>query len=104
MSFDFHKDHLVYFETQYKNAKGYLVPFVEQKMPISKGMRVLEIGCAQGGVLKAFIEKGMEAVGVDLNENKIQIAKEFLKDDISKGNISFVLKNIYDTDIQTDLK
>jgi SAM-dependent methyltransferase len=104
MSFEFHKDQVVYFETQYENAKNYLVPFIEQQMSINSETRVLEIGCGQGGVLKAFIERGMKAVGVDLNQSKIQTAKEFLKADIDKGNISFVLKNIYDVDIDTDFK
>src|SRR5687768_13144776 len=65
---------------------------------MSEGVRVLEVGCAEGGVLKPFIEKGCECVGVDLAENRIELAKGFLSDEVEAGKVLFLTQNIYDED------
>ena len=56
--FEFHADRKRYFDIQVLNAEKYVIPFIEEKFPIAGGMRVLEIGCGEGGVLKAFINIG----------------------------------------------
>ena len=56
--FEFHKNKPKYFLHQYQTAKDYIVPFVERDMTLGADTRVLEIGCAEAGVLKAFVEKG----------------------------------------------
>lgn len=89
---------------QADNARQYVVPFVETYKPITPGMRVLEIGCAEAGVLKAFIEKGCTAVGVELEESRLQLAREFMQDALQKGLINFVSKDIYKVDIETELR
>lgn len=101
--FEFHTDKQRYFQMQADNARQYVVPFVEQYKPITAGMRVLEIGCAEAGVLKAFIEKGCVAVGVELEESRLVLAREFMKDELQKGVISFVSKDIYKVDIDKEL-
>ncbi len=102
--YEFHTDKPRYFNMQADNARQYVVPFVEQYKPITPGMRVLEIGCAEAGVLKAFIEKGCVAVGVELEESRLALAREFMKEELAKGLISFVSKDIYKVDIETELK
>jgi len=76
--FEFHADRKRYFDIQVLNAEKYVIPFIEEKFPISKGMRVLEIGCGEGGVLKAFINKGCEGVGVELDASRIENATLYL--------------------------
>ena len=77
MSFDFHKNRSVYFKHQYENAREFLFPFtgITQK-------RVLEIGCGEGGVLKAYVDQGMEGVGVELSKGKYELAKQHFSEDI----------------------
>ena len=65
--FEFHADRKRYFEIQLLNAEKYVIPFIEEKFLIKPGMRILEIGCGEGGVLKAFINKGCEGVGVEMD-------------------------------------
>ena len=89
---------------QADNARQYVVPFVEKYKPITPGTRVLEIGCAEAGVLKAFIEKGCVAVGVELEESRLILAREFMKAELEKAVISFISKDIYKVDIDTELK
>lgn len=100
--FDFHKDRRRYFEIQVLNTEKYVLPFIEEKFSINAGMRVLEIGCGEGGVLKAFIDRGCSGVGVELDEPRLVNAREWLKTEIFADKIQFISKNIYDTNA-TDL-
>lgn len=63
LMFDFHLDRKRYFDIQRDNASEYVIPFIEERFEIKAGMRVLEIGCGEGGVMKAFIDRGCVAVG-----------------------------------------
>jgi SAM-dependent methyltransferase len=100
--FEFHADRKRYFEIQLLNAEKYVIPFIEEKFQLKPGMRVLEIGCGEGGVLKAFINKGCEGVGVELDAPRIEDAKKFLPDDIAAGRLRFVVKDIYEVDVDKD--
>jgi SAM-dependent methyltransferase len=102
--FEFHTDRKRYFEIQVMNAEKYVIPFIEEKFPIKPGMRVLEIGCGEAGVLKAFVNKGCEGVGVELDTPRIDNAINFLPDDVAAGKIRFVAKDIYLVDIEEDFK
>lgn len=101
--FEFHADRKRYYDIQILNAEKYVIPFIEEKFPVKAGMRVLEIGCGEGGVLKAFINKGCEGVGVELDISRIDDALKFLPDDVAVGRIKFVAKDIYQVDVQKDL-
>jgi SAM-dependent methyltransferase len=100
--FEFHADRKRYFDIQVLNAGEYVIPFIEEKFPIRPGMRVLEIGCGEGGVLKAFINKGCEGVGVELDAPRIEDARKFLPEDIAAGRLRFVVKDIYQVDVEKD--
>ena len=100
--FEFHKDRKRYFEMQILNTNKYVIPFIEEKFPLKPGMRVLEIGCGEGGVLKAFINKGCNGVGVELDAPRIGDAQKFLPEDIAAGRLRFVVKDIYQVDIEKD--
>lgn len=65
-------------------------------------MRVLEIGCGEGGVLKAFVNNGCEGVGVELDEPRIENAKLFMPEEIKSGKIRFITKDIYQVDVEKD--
>lgn len=100
--FEFHADRKRYFDIQVMNAEKYVIPFIEEKFPVRTGMRVLEIGCGEGGVLKAFVNKGCEGLGVELDTPRIDDALKFLPDDVAAGKIRFVAKDIYLVDIEKD--
>jgi SAM-dependent methyltransferase len=65
-------------------------------------MRVLEIGCAEGGVLKAFTDRGCFCTGVELSSSKIANAQIFMKEEIEVGLVKFICKNIYDLDFKAE--
>jgi SAM-dependent methyltransferase len=102
--FEFHTDRKRYFDIQVLNAEKYVIPFIEEKFTIEKGMRVLEIGCGEGGVLKAFADRGCIGVGVELDLPRVEDAKRFLAEDISAGRLRFVTRDIYRVDIDEELQ
>ena len=99
--FEFHADRKRYFDIQQLNSEKYLLPFIESNFTIRDGMRVLEIGCGEGGVLKPFLDKGAICVGVEFDKPRIENGEKWLSDDIEKGRLSFVIKDIYDTSVDS---
>jgi SAM-dependent methyltransferase len=104
MGIHFHSDKELYFQMQRENAAEFVLPFVEKVMPLTAQTRVLEIGCAEGGVLLAFLERGCQGVGVELSEPRAQQAMAFLKDYIAQGQAQVISKNIYDEAFETEFK
>lgn len=102
MSFEFHSDWQRYFNQQVDNSKEYVLPFIERVKKIEPGLRVMEIGCGEGGVLKPFFERGCEVTGVDLSPDRIENAKTFFKEEMTTGRINFIAKNIYDLDFEKE--
>jgi SAM-dependent methyltransferase len=99
-----HKDERIRFEQQVDNSRSYVLPFVEKTRTLGAGIHVMEIGCGEGGVLAPFIEKGCYCVGVDLNPLRIDLANEFLKQEVAAGKVQFVYKNVYDADFLEKFK
>ena len=102
MAFQFHTNKEKYFNWQYVNSKEAIVPFVEEHCQLNEKTRVLEIGCAEAGVLKAFVERGCQCVGVEIAAQRLEYARHFLKEPFESGQISFISKDIYDIDIEQE--
>jgi len=101
--FEFHADRKRYFEIQALNAAKYVVPFIQEKKPVQSGMRVLEIGCGEGGVLKAFTDLGCIGVGVELDAPRLVFAHEYMATEVAAGKVRFISKDIYKVDPVTEL-
>ncbi|MBI9032821.1 class I SAM-dependent methyltransferase [bacterium] len=74
-----HKDRKQYFNEQEYTTQKYIIPFLNSFLDI-KGIRVLEIGCGEGGNLLPFLKQGCKVVGVDLAKDKIANGKNYLSD------------------------
>ena len=95
--FDFHIDKERYFNIQRIVTAENIFPFINSIEKKGKGSKnILEIGCAEAGVLKAFLLNGDKVVGVELSPSRFEAAKHFLSSDISLGNAVIMNKNIYD--------
>lgn len=97
MSLKQHTDPGIRYQQQVDNAEKYVLPFISRTMPVQKGTRVLEIGCGEGGVLLPFIRRGCEVVGVDLSAVRIDLAKDFLAQEVSSGQARFICQDVYET-------
>lgn len=100
---DFHKDKARYFNIQFLTAKEYIIPFLKDIVDFSKKLNVLEIGCAEAGVLKAFTDLDHNCVGIELLQSRVNLASKFMENEIEAKKVKFITKNIYDIDLASDL-
>ena len=96
MGFEFHKNKDKYFSWQYENARDYVIPFIQKEFKLKEGMKVMEIGCGEGGVLKAFWELGCECLGVELSPSRIEQARRLMPEEVASGRMDFLVSDIYD--------
>lgn len=90
-----HKNDQVRFEQQVENSRDYVLPFIKESKALEPAAMVMEIGCGEGGVLKPFLEAGCIGVGVDLNPDRIKLAKGFLEKEVASGQIQLICENVY---------
>jgi len=100
MAFAFHTDPEVYFTHQYEHARDFVLPFISEYFPIKPGMEVLEIGCGEGGVLKAFLEKDCQCLGIDLSPDKIREGEKLLTEYLKAGKMQFIAQDIYEVETE----
>jgi SAM-dependent methyltransferase len=93
--FDFHTDSKRYFDIQYLNCKNSVIPFIEMYFPLKKGARVLEIGCAEAGVLKAFLERSCQCVGIELSPGRLARASENLAEFVASAQVELKASDIF---------
>lgn len=101
--FEFHGNKKRYFDIQYKVTKDYIIPYLQNFMSLDQPKQVLEIGCAEAGVLKAFVEQGHQCTGIELNPHRVQLAESFLAQELSDGKISFITRDIHEIDVPKDI-
>ncbi|MEM1172101.1 MAG: methyltransferase domain-containing protein, partial [Cyanobacteria bacterium P01_H01_bin.35] len=73
---------------------------VLQGIPIKVEWKVLEIGCGVGRLIKYLREKFAQVDGVDISENMIQFAKQYLADGKQNGEV--YVNNGYDLQTLAD--
>lgn len=64
-----------HFYEQKKHTINYLIPYFEKHIPNFRKMKVLEIGCAEGGFLEELQKLNMEVMGVEIEQGRVDIAK-----------------------------
>ncbi len=104
MPLEFHSDPKKKWEQQYLVTRDHILPFVQGKATLPERANILEVGCGEGGVLKAFCEAGYLCHGVDLAENRIRSANELLAAEVEQGTITFYAGNVHDTELFAHLK
>ena len=101
--FEFHADRKRYFDIQVQNANEHVLPFIQKIKDINAGMRILEIGCGEAGVLQPFLALGCEAVGVEFDVVRFDLPKELLNNYISTGQLKLIGKDIFKVDVEAEL-
>lgn len=93
-----HERHLnreIYFEEQAYTTEKYVIPFIEEVKKIENGFQVLEIGCAEAGNLKPFLDRGCVCTGVDLSSKHIKNGYLFYSGHPRKDNLHLFEQDIY---------
>ena len=87
-----------YFEIQYLNARDSILPFLAPHFTPKKVSHVLEIGSSEGGVLKAFTELECICTGIELAQYRVDLANDFMAEEIKSGLVKFINEDIYNID------
>ncbi len=101
--YEFHGDWQRYFDIQTRVTREHIIPFIQKAFPLNPGQRVLEIGCGEAGVLLAFLEQGYQCTGIELEDVRLERARNFMPSYLQSGQLKLLNKNIYDVDVQSDL-
>lgn len=90
-----HQNRLIYFQEQSECTRKHVIPYIEQVLPVTSDLRVLEIGCGEGGNLKPFLELGCQCVGVDIDVAQLEKAKQYLSDYSHDEKLALIVRDIY---------
>jgi SAM-dependent methyltransferase len=101
--FDFHLDRFEYFNTQLINTKKALIPFIESLIgPLKPGQTVLEIGSAEGGALKAFLDRGCTGIGIELDCLRVTLSRKYLLEEIANRKVEICQGDIFDDAFESE--
>jgi 2-polyprenyl-3-methyl-5-hydroxy-6-metoxy-1,4-benzoquinol methylase len=74
-----HLDRKQYFEEESATSKNYYLPYLRRFTNVGKGVRVIEVGCGEGGNLLPFYNDGCHVSGIDFSEGRIEQANTFFR-------------------------
>lgn len=66
-----------YWRYQYRLGREYLLPLLQQWGVRLEGARMLDIGCAEAGILCACAEAGVTSLGLELSTDRLRLARRF---------------------------
>lgn len=84
----------VYDDTVHLDSNSFLL-YLKEKVPLSKNMTVLDVGCGAGAYSIALAEKVQKAVGVDYSPKMIEAA-ERTSAQLGVTNATFMVRDWYD--------
>ena len=90
-----HKNREIYFREQTECTQKYVIPYIEQVLCIKSNLRVLEIGCGEGGNLKPFLDVGCNCVGIDIDVAQLEKAIAFFANHPLNKNLRLIANDIY---------
>ncbi len=90
-----HQDKELYFREQVYTTENHVIPFIEKYLKVREGIRVLEVGCGEGGNMKPFLERGCQVTGVDISVSKIEHARNFIGKDYNHNQLILLADDIY---------
>jgi SAM-dependent methyltransferase len=90
-----HKNKHQYFNEQATTTARFVVPFISEFIKIKTDTSVLEIGCAEAGNLKPFVDLGCKVTGIDIACNRIELAKQFYKNHHNRNKLELICEDIY---------
>lgn len=96
-----HKNRLQYFQEQEYTTRQYVIPYIEKVKCINNGVKILEIGCGEGGNLKPFLDAGCICTGVDISEWQIKNADTYFKTHSAYTNLKLICNDIYNLKPET---
>ena len=88
-----HQDRQLYFRELARTSERYFLPYIMQVKAIHAGIKVLEIGCGEGGNLVPFARLGCEVTGIDIATSRIRQARQFFQ--LEKLEGEFIAMDVF---------
>jgi 2-polyprenyl-3-methyl-5-hydroxy-6-metoxy-1,4-benzoquinol methylase len=98
-----------HFYEQKQYTKEYLLPYFQKFINDFHKKKILEVGCAEGGLLDTLQSIGIDVYGVELSQNRADLAKskneslKVLVGDITNPNLPELLKEKFDVIIMREV-
>ena len=99
----------IHFYEQKNHTISYLIPFFKKYLPNFEDLKILEVGCAEAGFLDSLYDLGVDAIGLELEDRRVRIAREknpMLKifvGDITDENIVGQIGSSFDLVVMRDV-
>lgn len=93
-----HTDRSQYFKEQGETTKKYVIPYIDEVKKVTPAMRVLEVGCGEGGNMMPFLDMGCECVGVDIDEPRLELGRTYFADHPNVNKLTLTASDIYKVD------
>lgn len=86
-----------HFEEQRRHTRDVLLPYFREHIGDIRSLRILEVGCAEGGFLDVLREESVEAVGLEIETHRVKTA-------VAKNpELRIVVGDISDADSMKDI-
>ena len=95
---DRHSNKQQYFEEQALTTKKFVIPYLADLLKITSETEVLEVGCAEAGNLKPFLDLGCKCTGIDISCGRIDLANKFYENHPQNNNLTLICEDIYNVD------
>jgi len=98
-----------HFYEQKQYTKEYLLPYFQKLIPDFHKKKVLEVGCAEGGLLETLQEIGMQVAGVELSPERAETASKknsavkIIVGDIMDPKLPEILSETFDVIIMREV-
>jgi SAM-dependent methyltransferase len=98
--FEFHHDRKRYFEIQIENSRKSVLPFIQKHGALGPGAKILEVGCGEGGVLKAFVDAGYTGTGVEIENERLTNGRLWLANEIDQQKLQLLVSDILEVPVE----
>src|SRR5690554_2772643 len=95
-----HQNKEQYFKEQETTTGKFVIPYLTDTIKITAQTEVLEIGCAEAGNLKPFLDMGCLTTGIDISCGRIDLARQFFADHPNRNRLELICADIYKVDLK----
>jgi len=82
-----------YWNYQYDLTEKHIIPLLKGWGFNPRGKKILDIGCAEGGVMAALADQGAICQGVEISPGRVRLGEVLCNED-KKRNLKFILGDI----------
>jgi SAM-dependent methyltransferase len=65
-----------HFFEQQEFSRSYLIPYFNENIPGFENFKILEVGCGEAGFLDVLADRGITAIGLELEVSRVEIARQ----------------------------